>query len=120
MKWLLALLAAQSLNAQCLEVPITVTEVAVPSEVNKSTEAYVMMSGQFPNSCYKLSRTEVTHPDTFTHEIIAYAQILDEVCLMKIVDFTFEVELGILLPGEHTVIVQSGDGRVFQNKLLVQ
>lgn len=120
MSWLVAILFSQIIQAQSYEAPVVIQEADVPTVVGKSTDVLVMINGYFSNTCYKYRSTDIRHPDAFTHEIRAFAIVEGEVCLMKIVNFQRDIELGQLPAGEHTVLIFSGDGKVFEHKMLVQ
>lgn len=74
----------------------------------------VLVSGVFPNGCYKWAKAEVEHKDKFTHEIHGIAKVTQGVCIMVMVPFTKEVDLGQLDKGTHTVRAMNGDGTVIE------
>lgn len=103
------------------EAVIAVNDVVVPDAVQKDTDAKVVLIGMFPSSCYRWARAEVSSPDDFTHHIKAISNVtLNTMCLMVLVPFHQEVNLGQLAPGAHVLRIVSGDGTYFERKLVVQ
>jgi hypothetical protein len=103
------------------EVTVPVTDVYVPEVVPRDTDAKVILTGMFQNSCYRWSRAEVTSPTELIHEIKAKADVnMSTMCLMVLVPFTKEVNLGRLNPGEHTLRFTSSDDTFFERKMTVE
>ena len=103
------------------EVNIALNDVFVPETVEKGLDAKIILSGMFPNSCYRWSRVDVTSPEAMFHEVKAMATVTtNSMCLMVIIPFSKEVNLGQLTPGEHTLRFVSGDDTYFERKLVVQ
>lgn len=103
------------------EVNIAINNVFVPEVVEKGTDAKIVLSGMFPNSCYRWSRAEVTGTEPSFHQIKAMAFVTTNVmCLMVLVPFSKEVNLGQLIVGEHTLRFVSGDDTYFERKLIVR
>lgn len=103
------------------EVTMAVNDVFVPEVVESGKDAKIVLSGMFPNSCYRWSRAQVvTSQETF-HEIKAMASVtVNTMCLMVLVPYSKEVNLGQLSAGEHTLRFVSGDDTYFERKLIVQ
>lgn len=103
------------------EVTLAINDVLVPEVVPRDTDAKVVLTGMFPNSCYRFSRIEIFSPVQTIHEIKAKANVnMSTMCLMVIVPFTKEVNLGRLNPGEHTLRFTSGDDTFFEKKMMVE
>ncbi len=103
------------------EITIAVSDVFVPETVERGMDAKIVISGMFPNSCYRWSRFEVTSPVQTIHEIKSKAFVtMNTMCLMVLVPFSKELNLGRLNPGEHTLRFTSGDDTYFERKLIVQ
>lgn len=119
---LVGMVAAPVVNAEIVtkEVVITVSDVLVPTKVDHNTDAKVVVSGMFPNSCYSWSRSEVNHPELFRHSIRAMALVSQTMCLMVLVPYTKEISLGRLTPGEHTLRFINGDETWFEKTLIVE
>lgn len=103
------------------EIGISINSVLVPESTERTAEAKVVLSGNFPNSCYRWSRADVKHTSAMTHEIRAKAFVtVDTMCLMVLVPYIQEVSLGILAPGEHNLKFYNGDGTFFERKMQVR
>ena len=112
---------ANAERAVVKEVTMAVNDVFIPEVVERGKDAKIVLSGMFPNSCYRWSRAQVvTSQDTF-HEIKAMASVtVNTMCLMVLVPYSKELNLGQLTPGEHTLRFVSGDDTYFERKLIVQ
>lgn len=103
------------------ELTIGVSDLFVPEVVERGTEAKIVMSGMFPNSCYRWSRAEVVDVSPLFHTVQAKALVtVNVMCLMVMVPFSKEVNLGQLPPGEHVIRMVSGDETYFERKLTVR
>lgn len=103
------------------EVLVDIDDAIVPSEVDKSSEAYVAISGQFPNSCYKYDRAHVATVQQMVHEVRSVAGVVANLeCLMVIVPYTHEVSLGHLPSGVHLIRFVNPDGSYFERQLVVR
>lgn len=103
------------------EVTIAVNDAFVPEFVDRNTDAKIVLTGMFPNSCYRWSRTEVSNSDATNHQVKAMAMVtVNSMCLMVLVPYSKEVNLGRLAAGEHTLRFVSGDETYFERKLVVQ
>jgi hypothetical protein len=113
--------AAQADQVKSHEQIIGVSEAFVPGGFSSETEAYVIASGLFPNSCYHFSRSEVNSGNGgFTHEIRLYATVSEDLCLMVLVPYQQEVRLGKLATGEHILRFINGDNTYFERKLIIE
>lgn len=102
------------------EKQIGVSDVYVPSNFDSRSEAFVVVNGFFPHSCYKLTEARVSHPRTNVHEIRIFAQVTEGLCLTVIVPFHKEVQIGKLAVGEHTLRFLSDDGTRMERKLTIE
>jgi hypothetical protein len=103
------------------ELTIGLSEVFVPGGFSPNTDSYVVVSGMFPNSCYRWSRADVTNTTPLNHEIRAIANVAQNtMCLMVMIPFQKEVELGHLQSGVHTIRFINGDGTYFEKTLTVE
>ncbi len=125
----LVLFAAVSLTASALagatpatkEVTIGLSEAYIPGGFSSATDAFVVVSGMFPNSCYRWSHGNVAHTSAFMHEVKGAADVtMNTMCLMVMIPFQKEVSLGRLHTGEHTVRFMNGDGTYFEKTLTVE
>lgn len=111
--------AAGAANVTTKEMYIAVNDVFVPNELKANGDAYVVVSGMFPNSCYSWNRSEVKNVTNSEHEIRVVANVAQTICLMVLSPFNKEIILGRLSSGEHTVRVVSGDGTYFERKMSI-
>ena len=102
------------------EVTLGVSDVFIPGGIGPETDAYVVVSGMFPNSCYKWDRSEVNHTSPNFHEVRSVATVSQTMCLMVLVPYSKEVALGRLGSGEHTLRFVNGDGTYFERTLEVE
>ncbi|MBX3019878.1 MAG: hypothetical protein KF767_18470 [Bdellovibrionaceae bacterium] len=101
------------------DVNIAVNDVYVPSNLRAGDEAKIVLSGILPNGCYRYDRAVVRSVD-FIHEIKAIAKVqTNSLCLMVLVPFAKEVNLGPLDAGVHTLRFISGDDTFFEKTLTV-
>ena len=103
------------------EVTLGLSEVYVPGGFSSVTDAYVIVSGMFPNSCYHWTRADVTSTTPLTQEVKAVADVSQNtMCLMIMVPFQKEVNLGHLQTGDHTLRFINGDGTYFEKTLTIE
>lgn len=102
------------------EVIIGINDAYVPGGFSSDTDAFAVVSGTFPNSCYSWVRADVTNKSAMFHEIRSLANVTEAMCLMVIIPFSKEVRLGKLSSGEHTLRFISGDGTYFDRTFAVE
>ncbi len=102
------------------EVALSINEVFIPERIEPGRDAKVVLSGMFPNSCYRWSRSEVRDVSATVHYIRAYAMVSQTMCLMVLVPYSKEVNLGRLQPGTHTLRFINGDNTFFERSLEVE
>jgi hypothetical protein len=127
MKYLIAgliLLNAVTVNAGTAppskDVTLTISEVYVPEVTSPAANAFVVLSGLFPNSCYSWKGATVTSPTPMVHEIKSVASVVQQMCLMVMIPYQKEVFLGRLQQGSHTLRFVNGDGTFFERTLTVE
>jgi hypothetical protein len=74
----------------------------------------------FPNSCYSWKPAQVTSPTPFVHEVKAQASVVQQMCLMVMIPFQKDVDLGTLASGTHTLRFVNGDGTYFEKSLTIE
>lgn len=119
----LVLLSATFAGASQLptkEVAVSVHDAYVPGGFSSESDAYVVVNGVFPNSCYRWSRAEVRNSAQKVHEIVSMARVTQGMCLMVLVPYTKEVRLGQLERGTHTLRFMNGDGTYFERSLEIE
>lgn len=101
------------------EMTIGITDVYMPRTRARS-DAYVVVSGLFQNGCYRWSHAAVTNIDDKLHEVRSYADVQQGMCIMVLIPFTKEVQLGQLNPGTHKLRFMSGDGTYLEREMKVE
>ena len=102
------------------DIVIAVNEVFVPGGFDSRTEAYVVVSGLFPNGCYKWKGAILKDQDAFTHDVTSVATVSQGMCIQVLVPFSKEVKLGHLSTGTHLLHFLSNDGTYMEKKLVVE
>lgn len=102
------------------EAILNISEAYVPGGFSSQTDAYVVVSGMFPNSCYRFNHAQVSDKSSQIHEVRSYATVSEAMCLMVLVPYQHEVRLGRLPAGEHTLRFINGDGTYFEKSLTVE
>lgn len=102
------------------EMLIGVSDAYIPSGFDSNSNAYVVASGVFPNSCYSWSRADVKNVSDTEHEVRSYANVKPGMCLMVMVPFNKEIQLGKLITGKHVVRFVNGDGTFLEKELNVE
>jgi hypothetical protein len=90
-----------------VEIPAPVKAVFIPKGFDNNDNAQVVISGAYPNSCYKVGQTRVSvDPDMkLVHiEVTAYYSP-QTYCLMYYIPFMEVVSVGVLRKGDYQVIV---------------
>lgn len=101
------------------EMMIGISDALIP-RARSTAEASIIVTGVFPNGCYRWSRAAVTEISTQLHEVRSFANVQSGMCIMVLVPFMKEVSLGRLVPGQHTLRFVSGDGTYFEKQMLVE
>ena len=102
------------------EMVVSVNDVYIPGGFSSDSDAYVVVNGVFPNSCYRYDRAEVRHTSPLLHEVASVAKVTQGMCLMVMVPWTKEVRLGRLDRGNHTLRFRNGDGTFFERNLEIE
>jgi hypothetical protein len=100
------------------EQVVGVSDVYVPNGFDSNSDAFVVVSGLFPNSCYKIKEVQVKNVDAMTQELTATAEVTEGLCLTVIVPFHHEAQLGKLAMGTHKLRFMNGD-KTFMEKDIV-
>ena len=114
-------LSAKAVNTDpsSKDINIGISEVFVPGGFSSTSDAYVVVSGLFPNSCYSWKWAIVTSPTALIHEIKSIASVSQQMCLMVMIPFQKDVNLGRLQSGAHTLRFLNGDGTFFERALKI-
>lgn len=121
----LALMALVSVSAQAKpgeprEQIVGISDAFFPSGFDSTSEAFIVVSGIFPNGCYQYNNAKVDHVGSALHEVRAYAKVTEGLCLMVLVPFQKEVQLGKLAVGEHAIRFINGDGTYWEKRLTIE
>ena len=102
------------------DLPVAVNQVFIPGGFDSKMDAYVVVSGIFPNGCYKwkgATQVDVTNTE---HEITSEATVSQGMCIMVLVPFSKEVRLGKLDVGTHKLRFVSGDGTYLEKSMTIE
>jgi hypothetical protein len=90
-------------------VPVEAVDLFVPNGFDSNDEIVVVIDGYFPNSCYRLTRPELSI-DHAKHEIKInqMARKFPGPCLVPLVPFTNIVHIGALEAGTYRVSTNKG------------
>ena len=102
------------------EVVVSINDAFIPSGFDTASDAFVVINGLFPNGCYRFRDTAVTHNSVLVHEVRAMATVSEGMCLMVLVPYSKEVQLGKLAAGEHAIRFMNGDGTYWEKRLTVE
>lgn len=103
------------------EVTVSINDAYIPSGFDGESDVYVVVSGLFPNSCYRWKGANVAHDkEQNIHGVQATAVVNQGMCLMVLVPFSKEVQLGKLGPGEHRIRFLNGDGTYMEKVLVLE
>lgn len=106
-------------GSETREVAVSIQDAFIPSGFDSASDAYVVVNGLFPNTCYEWKQARVDSDGDFEHEIRSFANVRQGVCLMMMVPFTKEVSLGKLAKGTHQLKFVSGDGTFLQKQMTI-
>jgi hypothetical protein len=98
---------------------ISMNDAYIPNNFDTSSDAFVVVNGMFPNSCYRFKEAKVDHISPTLHEVRAYATVTEGLCLMVLVPFQKEVQLGKLVAGDHAIHFVNGDGTYWEKHLTI-
>jgi hypothetical protein len=99
---------------------VALSDVFVPGGFDSNSDAYVVVSGIFPNGCYKWKGASKKDVGAFEHEITSTASVSQGMCIQVLVPFTKDIRLGRLPSGSHTLRFLSNDGTYIEKNLVVE
>lgn len=102
------------------EQMVSMNDAYIPSGFDSGSDSFAVVSGLFPNSCYKFRDAKVEHVGPSLHEVRAYATVTQGMCLMVLVPFNHEVQLGKLAVGDHSIHFLNGDGTYWEKHLVIE
>ncbi|MEO0336344.1 MAG: hypothetical protein AAF202_08110 [Pseudomonadota bacterium] len=102
------------------EIAVNISDALVPTRVDAYREdVKVQISGLFNNTCYSFNRVMTTQEkSTNTYVVQTMADVQSGHCLMVLVPFMKEVNLGTFERGEFTVRFMNGDNTFFEKKVV--
>lgn len=110
---------ADSVTNEEKSVYVGVTGVFVPSGFDSNSDVNVVINGILPNGCYRYSHAEVAVRSDFT-EVKNVAMVQQGMCLMVLVPYTKEVNLGKYPAGKHMLRFIAGDGTYIEKELNIE
>ena len=122
---MMALVAFGSLTANAeqqktREQVVGVNDAFIPSGFDSASDTFVVVSGIFPSGCYQWKGAKVNHVGPLLHEVRAMANVFEGLCIMVMMPFQKEVQLGKLGVGDHAIHFINGDGTYFEKHLVIE
>lgn len=102
------------------DVVIGINDVFVPGGFDSQADAYVVVTGIFPNGCYHWKNANVKHISGTEHEITSVASVSQGMCIQVLIPFSKDVRLGQLSTGTHNLRFMSGDGTYMEKQMVVE
>lgn len=102
------------------DVAVSIHDVFIPEKIEGGSDAKIIVMGMFPNTCYRWDRAEIRDVSATEHVVQGHAILTETMCLMVLVPFNKEVNLGKLQSGSHTLRFLNGDQTYFERTLVVQ
>lgn len=109
---------AQAADAK--EVTVAINNVFVPGGFDSNSDSYVVVSGIFPNGCYKWKGASLKDVNSFEHEVTSVATVNQGMCIQVLVPFSKDIRLGRLNAGSHTLRFLSNDGTFIEKNLTIE
>lgn len=102
------------------DIVVSINDAFIPGGFDSEADAYVVVSGLFPNGCYKWKGGVVKHVSTFDHEIHSVASVSQGMCIQVLVPFSKEIKLGKLNTGKHSLKFLSNDGTYLEKAMVIE
>ncbi len=102
------------------DVTVNVGDVFIPGGFDSRSDAFFIISGVFPNGCYKWKESIIDHKSAIEHEIRAIARVSSGMCAMVLVPFSREIRIGQLQSGNHTLRFTNDDGTYLEKTLVIE
>ena len=99
---------------------ISINDAYIPNGFDSASDAFVVINGLFPNGCYRYKESKVENVGPALHQVQAYATVSEGLCLMVLVPFSKEVQLGKLAKGGHAIRFMNGDGTFWEKHLSIE
>lgn len=111
---------AHAENLPPKDVVVPINEAFVPGGFDSQSDSFVVVSGIFPNGCYRWKNAEVKNVSEYVHEVTSHALVNQGMCLMVLVPFSKDVRLGRLQSGNHALRFLNGDGTYMEKTLVIE
>lgn len=112
--------AVKATASEPVDVVLSISDAYVPSGFDSGSDAYVVVNGLFPNTCYQWKNAVVSHVSPVQHEIRSVGTVTQGMCLMMLVPFMEEVSLGKLEKGSHSLRFVNGDGTWIEKRMTIE
>jgi hypothetical protein len=100
-------------------VAVNMSDVLMPSTVRANEDnVKIVVSGLFQNGCYAFEKIDYrTAGDGFTHQVRTLATVSPGLCIMVLVPFTKEFNVGKLEAGQHVFRFYNGDETYIEKRV---
>lgn len=102
------------------DVVVGVNEALLPATGRVGQNIVAVISGIFPNGCYRWKGAQIANPEPDLREVRAVASVSQGMCIMVLIPFTKEISLGSFTEGEHAIRFVGGDGTFLEKKIRIQ
>lgn len=102
------------------DVVVGLNEALMPVSGRVGQNIVAVVSGIFPNGCYRWKGVQISQPESDLREVRAVAAVSQGMCIMVLIPFTKEISLGTFTEGEHAVRFVGGDGTFLERKIRIQ
>lgn len=99
---------------------ISISSVHIPSGFDSDADTFIVVSGVYPNGCYRWKEAKIENASEYQHNITAIGTVSQGMCIMVLVPFTKEIHLGKLVSGTHNLRFLDSDGTYFEKELVVE
>lgn len=112
--------AASAAAPTSKQVLVGISDAYIPSGFDSNSDSYVVANGIYPNGCYRWDHAEVQNVSETVHEVKTYANVQQGMCLMVLVPFTHDIQLGKLSRGTHQIRFMGGDGTFLEKQMQIE
>lgn len=101
------------------DMVVGVSEVQVPETAKAGEEVPAVVSGVFPNGCYRWKDAQIGQLTEDQHAVQVIASVAQGMCIMVLVPFAHEISLGSFEAGLHVIYFMGGDGTYLEKTIEV-
>lgn len=95
-------------------VPVKVGDLFIPKGFDDNDQTTLVVDGYLPNGCYRLDKAETKFDhDKKTITIEQFARIFPAPCILMIIPYRNEINLGVVPKGDYKVV--TNDGRLVKD-----